>query len=220
MGQPSLLYLRRRSKVITFRDLRTLEDVSAWIVSLQTRWPERTEVIRHISDQLRALPFPAPHVMELGLGPGVLAERLLRDMPQLSYTGIDSSELLLTFAQTQLAPFGNRASLIRADLNGEEWLAQLPSEIQAIVSLQALHDLGDESHINRIYGLAKTYLVPGGLLLNADLIVPDNQAAPEHPGRLSIARHLELLQKHGYERVACTLERGGFGCCVAFAPAR
>lgn len=206
--------------MITFRDLRTLEDVSAWIVSLQTRWPERTEVIRHISDQLKALPFPAPHIVELGLGPGVLAEKLLRDLPQLSYTGIDSSELLLTFAQTQLAAFGNRASLIRADLNDEVWLAQLGGEIQAIVSLQALHDLGDESHINRIYELAKNLLVPGGLMLNADLIVPDNQAAPDHPGRLSIARHLELLQKHGYERVACTLEQGGFGCCVAFIPAR
>jgi SAM-dependent methyltransferase len=204
--------------MITFRDLRTQADAAEWAAGLQTRYPERAEVMRHIIAQLTALPFPAPQVVELAPGPGLLAELLLRDLPQMSYTGLDSSSLLLTYARGQLAPFGRRARLIQADLNGEAWLDQLPAKIQAIISLQALHDLGDESHIDRIYGLARRLLVPGGLLLNADFVVPPGQDNPEQPGRRSIPRHLELLQGHGFERVACTLEIGQFACLAGFAP--
>lgn len=65
------------------------------------------------------------------------------------------------------------------------------------------------------YGLAKTALAPGGLLLNADLAVPAGQVDPERPGRLSVARHLALLRALGYTGVACSLETGEFGCVTA-----
>lgn len=204
--------------MLTFRDLRTQEDVAEWTASLQIRYPERTEVMQHLAVQLKALPFPALQVVELGPGPGLLAELLLHELPQMHYTGFDSSDLLLAHAQNQLAPFGPRARLIQADLNAGDWLAHLPAEVNAFISLQALHDLGDESHINRVYGLARRLLVPGGLLLNADFVVSPGQDNPDQPGRRSIPRHLELLHAHGFERVSCTLELGQFGCIVGFAP--
>lgn len=206
--------------MISFHDLRTQADAAEWAASLQRRYPERAEVMQHLLTQLKALPFPALQVVELAPGPGLLAGLLLRELPRMSYTGFDSSELLLAYARLQLASFGRRARLIQADLNEEAWLEHLPAEIQAIISLQALHDVGDERHLSRIYGLARRLLVPGGLLLNADFVIrpgPDNS---EQPGRRSIARHLELLQGHGFERVACTLESGQFACVLGFAPAQ
>ncbi|MCQ3972489.1 MAG: hypothetical protein DPW09_03465 [Anaerolineae bacterium] len=204
--------------MLTFRDLRTQEDVAEWTAGLLTRYPERGEVMKHIVAQLKALPFPAPQVVELGPGPGLLAEVLLRELPEMSYVGFDSSELLLTFARTKLAPFSRRANLIQVDLNADDWLNYLPGEIHAVISLQSLHDLGNESNVNRVYGLARRLLVPGGLLLNADFVVPPGQDDPEQPGRRSIPRHLKLLQVQGFERVACTLEIGQFGCLVGFVP--
>lgn len=204
--------------MLTFRDLRTQADVAEWTASLQTRHPERTAVMQHLVGQLKALPFPALQVVELASGPGLLAELLLRELPQIHYTGFDSSALLLAYAQNQIASFGPRARLIQADLNAEDWLADLPAEVHAIISLQALHDLGDESHVNRIYSLAQQLLAPGGLLLNADFVVSPGQDNPDQPGRRSIPRHLELLRRHGFKRVSCTLELGQFGCMVGFAP--
>lgn len=204
--------------MLTFRDLRTQKDAAEWTTSLQTRYPERTEVMQHLAAQLKALPFPVLQGVELGPGPGLLAQLLLRELPQMNYTGFDSSELLLAYARNQLASFGSRARLIHTDLNTEDWLADLPNEIHAIISLQALHDLGDESHINRVYGLSRRLLVPGGLLLTADFVIPPGQDNPNQPGRRSIARHLELLYAHGFERVSCTLELGQFGCIVGFVP--
>jgi hypothetical protein len=147
-----------------------------------------------------------------------LAELLLTRLPHITYTGLDFSELLLRVAQERLDPFGARSRLIRVDLNQDKWLAQVSNNNQAIVSMQSLHDLGGEPQVDRIYGLARTLLVPGGLFLNADLVTLPGQDKPDNPGRRSVPRHLELLQAHGYTRVACTLELGDFACVVGFAP--
>ncbi len=187
-----------------------------WAEHLNLRWPERRTVVQHIKEQINALPFSSPQVVELCAGHGVLAEALLTWLPHIRYIGFDSSALLLNVAQDRLIPFGNRAQLIGADLNTNDWLRHLDGDIQAIVSMQSLHDLGGEVEVNRIYRLAKERLVPGGLFLNADLVVSPGQDKPNIPGRRSIPRHLELLRSHGYERVTCTLEQGEFGCCVAF----
>ena len=90
----------------------------------------------------------------------------------------------------------------------------LDGPVHAVFSLQSLHDLGDGYQVERIYKMARNLLAPGGLFLNADLL--HNPADPR-PGRLTIERHLELLHAHGYQRVACTLETGGFGCCTGYA---
>lgn len=203
---------------LSFRDLKTPADVDRWLTRLNNDWPERHDVMQHIGQQIAALPFPRPHIVELGLGPGQLAEALLDRMPQLSYTGLDFSELLLTCAQERLARFAERLEIIRVDLNQDGWTTQLSARPQAIISMQSLHDLGGENEVNRIYRLARDLLVPGGLFLNADLIVPPGQDRPDNPGRRSVPRHLELLTSHGYDRVACTLQVTGFGCFVGFAP--
>lgn len=212
-----IAHLRSRA-LLSFRDLRTTDDVEIWAAGLSERWPQRAEVIQHIQEHLSLLPFPQLQVVELCTGPGLLAETLLSQMPQLSYIGFDSSELLLKVAQERLKPFGGRVRLIWADLNKDDWLVQLPGQIQAIISMQSLHDLGGEAQVNRVYRVAKSLLTPGGLFLNADLVVPPGQDNPDNPGRRSIPRHLDLLKSHGYEQVACTFERGDFACVVGFAP--
>ena len=58
----------------------------------------------HICDQLKRLLVATPHIIELGFGSGLLAQYLLTELPHLTYTGLDSSELLLTYAQEILAP--------------------------------------------------------------------------------------------------------------------
>ena len=204
--------------MLTSRNLGNAADVVQWTARLDREWPERPVIIRHIIDQIGALPFPAIEVVELGSGAGWLAEALLSALPQVHYTGLDRSELLVTYGRERLASFGGRATFLQTNLNEMAWLEQLPEQIQAVVSMQSLHDLGGEAEVDRIYRLSKGLLASGGLFLNADLVVPPGQDKPDNPGRRSIPRHLELLQRHGYQRVACTLAQGEFGCFVAFAP--
>jgi SAM-dependent methyltransferase len=203
---------------LSFRDLKTRADVDQWLNRINNDRPERYEVMQHIGQQIAALPFPRPQVVELGLGPGLLAEVLLARLPQITYTGLDFSEVLLACARARLARFADRVEIIRTDLNQDGWTMQLSARPQAMISMQSLHDLGGEGEVNRIYRLARELLGPGGLFLNADLTVPPGQDLPDNPGRRSVSRHLELLTSHGYERVACTLQVADFGCFVAFTP--
>jgi hypothetical protein len=202
--------------IISFRDLKTSADVELWAARLNREWPERAEVVAHICGLINQLPAPAPRVIELCPGHGQLAEALLAAVPGITYTGIDSSELLLQVAGERLSAFEPQVRLIQADLNADGWLAQVSSPAHAVVSMQSLHDLGGEAQVNRIYNLARQLLVPGGLFLNADLITLSGRDLPNNPGRRSISRHLLLLRAQDYERVACTLKRGRFGCCVGY----
>ena len=200
---------------ISFRDIKTQADVTEWLAGVEERWPARKQVAQHISKQIRDLPFPTPRVLELCPGPGGLAEVLLTTHPTLAYLGIDFSEPLLAFAQNRLAPYQDRAHLIQANLNQDDWPGQLAGELHAVVSMQSLHDLGGEAEVNRIYGLVHDLLTPGGLFLNADLIVAPGEELANNPGRRSVPRHLELLQNQGYAQVVCTLEIDDFGCFAA-----
>jgi hypothetical protein len=202
--------------LLTSRNLSNAADIVQWTARLDRERPERADVIQHIIDQVGALPFPVIEVVEFCSGAGRLAEALLTALPQVHYTGLDRSELLLAYSRERLAVFGSRMALLQANLNEESWLEQVPEQIHAVVSMQSLHDLGGEAEVDRIYRLSKEFLVPGGLFLNADLTVPPGEDKPDNPGRRSIPRHLELLQRHGYGRVACTLAQGEFGCFVGF----
>lgn len=205
-----------------FRRYEEPVEIVAYLQRLATGWPERTMVAEHITQLLAALPVEAPHVLELCCGPGQLARRLLERLPTIHYTGVDISPPFLAYAREQLAPHAARVTLLESDLSEPTWLsvldkAGLPAaQFHAIVSMQSLHDVGDEEVIARLYQQAQALLLPNGLLLNADLVVAAGEELPKNPGRRSIPRHLALLAAQGYAEPRCTFAQGNFGCVVAW----
>ncbi|MDA0711899.1 MAG: class I SAM-dependent methyltransferase [bacterium] len=192
------------------REFTDSDELIAWSQSLDDRWPERRDVVRHIGELVLRVPFLKPNVVELCCGAGALAEFLLRESPSIRYRGLDASHSLLRFTGDRLSVYADRiAGLHRVDLN-DDWVPLLPDPVHAILSMQSLHDVGDEAAVSRVYGLAHRALTRGGLLLNADL------TTPEQSGRLPAQKHLALLRAHGFEHAACTLERGPFVCVVGF----
>lgn len=212
------LFKGRRAR---FRQYENAEVVAAYLHRLETQWPERTQIVQQIADLIIALRQPQPQVLELCCGPGRLAESLLTTAPHLKYTGVDISPPFLDFARRRLAAYTDQVTLVEADLADDPWPPLIATQgsderFHAIVSLQSLHDVGDEAAVSRVYGLAKELLLPGGFFLNADLIVAEGEELPNNPGRRSIPRHLDLLRAHSYHNVACTLAVGGFGCVIGW----
>ena len=212
----SVDFSERRAR---FRQYDTAEAVIAYLQRLETQWPERAAIVQHIVDLVMALHQPQPQVLELGCGPGRLAEVVLAAVPNLHYTGVDLSPPFLKFARQQLTAYPH-VKLWEIDLSDEAWPQRITTEprtrFHAIVSMQSLHDVGDEAAVSRVYGMAYDLLWPGGFFLNADLVIAEGEALPNNPGRRPLARHLELLRAHGYHNVACTLARGGFGCVIGW----
>jgi cyclopropane fatty-acyl-phospholipid synthase-like methyltransferase len=172
-------------------------------------------MFRHIAMHIGQLPGAAPHVLELGCGPGALAEVLLDALPAITYEGVDLSGPMLELARERLARFGSRARLARADLNAAQWTRGIRLPVDAVVTNQALHDLGSDEAVTATYLRVHALLPETGMLVNAELVIPADGSKPSKPGKLTVAAHLERLREAGFRDVRCDVDHGEYVCLVA-----
>ena len=165
--------------------------------------PERLELFDAILSELRSQIPPNGCVVELGLGPGYLADHLLKTMPGIQYYGVDFSSPMLDIARQRLKPHASRVAYIQADLVKDHWWTDLPTSVNAIVSTWALHDLGSQENVEIVYKSCAQILQDGGVLLNGDFIKPDKAIHEYEPGRFEIAKHKEILRRVGFNITEC-----------------
>lgn len=204
------------------RDLRADEEIRQWQARLNREWPERQQVAQQMAKHVAELSVVRPLVVvELAVGAGYLAEVLLPVLPDVRYIGFERSEVLLDYARRRLlsgSPDDSKTlDLRQADLNEQGWLrwlaeAGLVGKIDAVVSLQSVHDLGGEAEQAQLYRVVGQLLKPQGRFINADLLLKPQKP---HPRRLPAARHLALLRDAGFAKVNLTLEMGELACFVA-----
>lgn len=141
----------------------------------------------------------APVVVDVACGPGSLSARVLERFPGARVVGLDHDPLLLRVAEEALAPYGDRVTLLDADLLGDGWPAEVAAALdgvapQAVVSSTALHWLRADQLVHA-YAQAAALLAPGGVLLNGDHLRFDDQ----HPTLKRIAAiHDEETQRRGF----------------------
>ncbi len=134
--------------------------------------PERDLQIRTICDLVTAA-TPPWHIVDLCCGEGLLAEALLERFPTATVHGFDRSPTMLERAQTRLQRFGARFQTRLFDLVATEWRTpDLP--VQAFVSSLAIHHL-DDAQKQQLYTDLYRLLLPGGVLLIADVVQPVDQ---------------------------------------------
>lgn len=165
--------------------------------------PERLELFDEILSELESRIPPDGCVVELGIGPGYLADHLLRAMPEIRYHGIDFSTPMLDIARRRLRPYSNRVVYVEADLVQDPWWLSLPTPVHAVVSTWALHDLGSRENVEVVYRSSAQVLRDGGMLLNGDFIKPDEARCEYEPGRFEIAKHIEMLRRVGFRNAEC-----------------
>ncbi|MCZ6749396.1 MAG: class I SAM-dependent methyltransferase [SAR324 cluster bacterium] len=165
--------------------------------------PERLELFNIILSELKSR-FPLKScVVELGIGPGYLADHLLRMMPEIQYYGVDFSSPMLDIARQRLSPHSARVTYVQADLVKDNWWADIPTPVNAIVSTWTLHDLGSQENVEVVYKSSAQVLQDGGLLLNGDFIKPDKAIYEYEPGRFEIAKHIAILRRAGFKSAEC-----------------
>ena len=165
--------------------------------------PERTRLFRLIFTQLNdAIPRNG-NIVELGMGPGYLADYLLKRMPDVSYCGVDFSAPMLEIAQKRLQGHFPRITHIQADLVKEAWGEMISEPVHAIVSTWALHDLGSPKNIKTVYDSSYRALEHNGILVNGDFIKPSGAVQEFEGGRFYVEKHLELLGRAGFSSASC-----------------
>ena len=139
--------------------------VVAWAEAADRKRPWRSQVRDHIAARVAML---APHarVLELGSGPGFLAQRVLQRCPHLeSYTLLDFSEPMVAMSQERLAAFP-AASFVLASFKSEDWTSRVVGRFDCILSMQVVHELRNKRHAPRLYEqIYQVLTVPGAIMI-------------------------------------------------------
>jgi tRNA (cmo5U34)-methyltransferase len=110
-------------------------------------------------------------VLDLGAGTGGLSEVLLRRQEIGLVEALDVDPEMLTMARERLARYGNRVRFTEASFEGT-----LPV-CDAVAASLSLHHVPTIEAKTDIYASAFASLQPGGVLVNADVTMPTDDAA-------------------------------------------
>ncbi len=172
----------------------------------------KRSVLDALTVHLRGLTDP-PRVLELGIGTGELLVELTRLHPQARWVAVDVNPALIQFARDRL--HHTAVDFVQQDLREAPWSDQIGSGFDGVYSLQSFHDLGGRDTLRSVYAQIASALAPGGLLLNADFIVPMPHDDPDNPRRFSIEEHTELLRDSGFDDIRTVAVSGMLGCIAA-----
>lgn len=161
--------------------------------------PPRIALFNMILERVSASDLPSAHVLELGLGPGYMARHILERNTNITYEGLDFSDVFFDVARKTIGSYMPRVTLTKADLMNQAWPGSLSRQPAAIISTWALHDLGSQQAVAEVYACCHEILPNGGVLINGDFVKPDGTTWEYEAGRFEVHQHLQLLRQAGFE---------------------
>ena len=169
--------------------------VNDWTSVANTKRPFRVEFFEAIVSELADL--NVSRVLDVGSGPGFLAECVLGGSNVGSYHLFDFSPYMLELSRARLQNAVDRAVFHQGSFLEEEWWRSLPGPYDAIVSMQAIHEVREAGRIPKLYGELRLLLQEGGIILIADE-VNDGDRQEQH--LLTLSEHRAALSNAGFEK--------------------
>ncbi|MGW6334397.1 class I SAM-dependent methyltransferase [Nocardia rhamnosiphila] len=168
--------------------------IERWDRQQEYYMPDRETRFEVIGDVLTELLVrPDPLIVDLGVGPGTLADRLLARIPGATVVGVDADPLLLALADTVHG--SPRFRTVSADLREPGWFAALDlgRAPDAFVSTTALHWM-NRAPLRALIETCARALPPGGVFVDGDHLYegPDGPRLDEL-GRALTARRAERV---------------------------
>ncbi|HVJ16613.1 MAG TPA: class I SAM-dependent methyltransferase [Polyangiaceae bacterium] len=153
-------------------DLRREEDARAWVEQADKDRPWRSVLRLRFAELIRALPAGV-NVLELGSGPGLLAECILERCSNVtSYTLFDFSAPMLSMSRARLQKF-ECARFVDGDFKSANWANALQPPYSAVVAMQSVHEIRHKRHVPGLYREVRQLLAPGGMLMVCDGVPRD-----------------------------------------------
>jgi trans-aconitate methyltransferase len=219
----------------TEHDWASKEYAQGWVSKDEGRAAEREAQFKAAIRWLAVFLSGRARVVDVGCGPGTLAQRLLLEFPDVSVICTDGSADMLDIARQQLAMYGDRVSYIQADFSRQGWTDALPSNVDALVSARAIHNLRKAKPIEKVYKNILALLRPGGFFLNVERVnfadeylhqkyreiqVKERGKAPamDGPGP-TLLQQFQLLKRSGFEPIDCLWRDGNTAIVCGVKPA-
>ena len=137
--------------------------------------PERESRFGVMIDILRAMVGDAPTVIDLGCGPGSLAQRVADRLLDAHVVAVDADPLLLELGRQAVGDRGGRIRWVDADLRDPGLVNRigLNGAAAAAISTTALHWLSPDELFG-LFGRLTHLLRPGGVFINGDHLTFDH----------------------------------------------
>lgn len=188
-------------------DLRLISEATEWESTALLKRPWRTEFFAKFAVAIQSSPFTVNRVLELGSGPGFLADYLLQAMPTITYVALDFSAAMHQLAFKRLGALTSRVRFVERSFKEQSWSQGL-GLFEAITTNQAVHELRHKRYARALHSQAKELLAEGGKYLVCDHYVGEDGMKNDQL-YMTVAEQREALIGAGFSRVEQLLLKGG-----------
>ena len=185
-------------------DLRLMADARPWAESALARRPVRPEFFDAFA---RLIGRDGARVLELGSGPGFLAEHLLRALPGLDYVALDFSPAMHQLAAERLGERAMRVRFVERSFREPAWSANL-GPFDAVVTHQAVHELRHKDYAQALHAQVRPLLASGGSYLVCDHFLGEGGLSNDQL-YMTVDEQRDALRRAGFADVEAVLVKGG-----------
>jgi len=146
-------------------------------------------------------------ILELGSGPGFLAQHLLSTFPSSTYSAVDFSGAMHQLAKERLGPLTARVTFVQTDFRIAGWTEGLPS-VDAVVTIQAVHELRHKGRAASFYRDVRPLVRPSGMLPACDHLVGE-RGMNNSELFMTPDEHNAAIKERGFSAVELLMLKGG-----------
>jgi ubiquinone/menaquinone biosynthesis C-methylase UbiE len=218
----------------TEHDWASKEYAQEWVSKDERRAADRETQFKAAMRWMAVFLSGPARVIDVGCGPGTFAQRLLLEFPEVSVVCADGSADMLDIARGQLAMYGDRVSYVQSDFSCQGWTDALPTNLDAVVSARAIHNLRKPKPIQKVYEDIFALLRPTGVFLNVERVnfsgeylhqkyreiqIKERGKAPamDGPGP-TLSQQFQLLKRSGFEPIDCLWRDGNTAVICGVKP--
>jgi len=170
------------------------EMVQHWVKEATAQERGRAEQRRLMAD---LLPFGEDQeftFLDLGAGTGAASRAILERHP--SATGIlaDFSAQMMAAGEAEMQAYAGRYRTVEFDMTTGEWPAEIPAQLDTIVTSMCVHHLTDERK-QGLFSEIFEHLVPGGWYFNFDPVSAPDPAVEQIWQRISDRENPEAAHR-------------------------
>lgn len=188
-------------------DLRTMDHAREWEAAALLRRPSRPQFFDLMASDIQALQPPAARVLDLGSGPGFLAQHLLSRLPQIRMTLVDFSAAMHALTRCRLGGDVERVEFRDADFSRAEWTVGL-QDFDAVVTQQAVHETRHKRRAASLHAQVRSVLRPGGIYLVCDHFAGSGGGGNDQLF-MSVEEHHDALEAAGFKTIHRRLQTDG-----------
>ncbi|MCU4582221.1 class I SAM-dependent methyltransferase [Acinetobacter gyllenbergii] len=195
--------------VVSPIDLRNFTDALEWQETANVKRPWRKDFFEYYANLIRQQVSEQYQVLELGSGPGFLAQHLLSQLTNIEYTAFDFSEAMHQLAQEKLnAAERAHATYIVGNFKAADWQNIFSQKYDLIIIHQALHELRHKCYATDFHRIVKTLLKPQGHYLVCDHLCAAH-AMQNDQLYMTKQEHLDALEQASFTQIKMPLEIEG-----------